>query len=566
MARNERWLAALCSVVVAALQWFPAWRRPSATGYGDWQMVHHNWEAAYVALTRFGEWPLWDPFHCGGIPILGNPESQLYSPFFLVSFLGGTVVAVKVFLVAHVAAGLLGMYVLGRAGYALRPIPSALAAVGWACSGCFAWDGAGGHATFLPFAFAPWLVLCFRHAEQSPRALVGLVLLLGLTLVEGGTYPFPYFLILLGFELIRRLAVEAQRARAARVVLVSGVLVLLTGAIRLVPIHQALSLLPRTVDNADSLTPLELLTMYVARSHPWRVEGHRYVWAEYGSYVGWPIVALAVIGIALLARQRRQVHLAAGLLLFSALAMGNFSPLAPWSLLHQLPVYDSLRVPSRFAVLTTFYMALLAAHAAERLHGIWSGRAATVVATLALLGCGADVLGVNFRTIDRWSGAPLSDQPPATEFHLVRENYGRNYASYPRRNVGTRVCYNGGMNWPVAPGLWDGHKPQARISRALGSVVASNRTTTRVWADVRMQQSGLVLFNQNAADGWRSAQGEVVNSRGLLAVQVPAGARRVEVSYRPAGLLLSVALSLVGLCVTLALLWPNVFRAIVRRP
>jgi hypothetical protein len=30
------------ALLIAALQWFPAFRDARATGFGDWQMIHHN--------------------------------------------------------------------------------------------------------------------------------------------------------------------------------------------------------------------------------------------------------------------------------------------------------------------------------------------------------------------------------------------------------------------------------------------------------------------------------------------------------------------------------------------
>jgi len=89
------------ALLLAALQWFPAFRDPAATGFGDWQMIHHNWEAAYVALARFGEWPLWDPFHCGGVSILGNPDVPQFDQINSVDGVGG--VAARGF--ARIGAG-----------------------------------------------------------------------------------------------------------------------------------------------------------------------------------------------------------------------------------------------------------------------------------------------------------------------------------------------------------------------------------------------------------------------------------------------------------------------------
>ena len=72
---GERRVALGVSLALALGQWGSAFRTGLRTGFGDWQMVHHNWEAAWVTVTRHGEMPLWDPYHCGGIPLFGNPES-----------------------------------------------------------------------------------------------------------------------------------------------------------------------------------------------------------------------------------------------------------------------------------------------------------------------------------------------------------------------------------------------------------------------------------------------------------------------------------------------------------
>ena len=51
-------LAVVAATLASLAYWAPALLAPGATGLGDWQMVHHNWEVGWVALTRHGEWPL----------------------------------------------------------------------------------------------------------------------------------------------------------------------------------------------------------------------------------------------------------------------------------------------------------------------------------------------------------------------------------------------------------------------------------------------------------------------------------------------------------------------------
>ncbi|HEY2736055.1 MAG TPA: hypothetical protein VGI70_18785, partial [Polyangiales bacterium] len=282
------WLGSAC---LALIQWFPVFRSLESTGWGDWQMIHHNWEAAYVSLRRFGEWPLWDPFHCGGVSILRNPESQLYAPQFFLSFAIGTTLAIKLSLWAHMACALCGMYWLARRRYRIGVIGSAFAAVAWGCSGRFVWDGAGGHATFSAFAFAPFIIFLVHRRQNSALEIAGLVSLLVLTLFEGGTYPLPYFALVLAIELGLRFLETPMRREAAIDLLRFGlgiaILTGLLGLVRFVPESIGLAEYPRQMPNNDAVSPLEVVSFLTARDHAWRVAGHPFVWAEYCAYVGW---------------------------------------------------------------------------------------------------------------------------------------------------------------------------------------------------------------------------------------------------------------------------------------
>ncbi|HKP64279.1 MAG TPA: hypothetical protein VJV78_46400 [Polyangiales bacterium] len=547
--RWERIFVPVGCALVALAQWWTIWRIPGATGFGDWQMIQHNWEAAYIALSRFGEWPLWDPFHCGGISIFRNPESQLYSPFFPLSFVVGTVWAIKLMLWAHVAFGLWGAYRLARDAYAL-PVPaSAVCACIWACSGCIVWDGTGGHATFLPFTFTPWLIWLMRTPRPTQQTAAGVALLCVVALYEGGTYPLPFFVLLLAFELVLRVLAERTLRPALGLGATIALLTALAGMLRILPSALALREFPRQVPNNDAVTLGEVLTMLTARMHAWRWPGHPFVWAEYGSYVGWLALLLAAAGAVRVA-WRGPRHLLAGLVLFSAFMLGNHGPYAPWSLLHYLPVYDSLRVPTRFAMFVTLYLALLAGHGlgllgtlAQRLH--WPRVGLCAMSLVAALQLG-DMLVVSQPIIDRWYGPPLEAAAPTTRFHLVSGSYGKRYASYPRLNLGTPSCYNGAMNWRVSKALWVGDEEQVRVQSGEGSVSNVRHGTGRWQVDVQLTTPGRLWFNQNVAAGWRSDTGELLADQDLLALDLPAGRHRVLLRYLPQEWLPCALLGVIG--------------------
>jgi hypothetical protein len=456
------------------------------------------------------------------------------------------------------------MWTFARKQMGLGQPAAALAALTWAFSGFFAWRGAGGHSTFLAFHYVPWIFLCWRRAHDDPRYAAGVAALVGLVLFEGGTYPFPLTFLLLAVDAVAFLVDQPRKVwRVLRTGLVSGALTLLVGAGRLWPIYLTMNRFPRATELDDTQRLADVLESLTAREpHAW-VWGHRWVWAEYGSYVGWAMVALAGYGLFLAASRRRLAPLVVGLFTMTWCAMGGTEPLWPWPLLHELPVYSNLHVPSRFHVMVTFHLALIAAFALDRgfrwmrssATGRGPQRALNALAWTLVLAVGLDVVSNDIRVASRWDGGPVEVEPEP-RFHLVGSaHYLERYATYPSRHVGTPECYDP-VPWPISRALWLGDRPQVRFEPAdAGELVAFERTNHRARAQVRLRRPARMLVNQNFERDWRSSVGATADSRGLLAVDLPAGEHSVVLAYEPRDLpwsMLTTALGLV-LCALLAM-------------
>jgi hypothetical protein len=541
---------AIGSLIAAVLLWLPAFRRPFATGFGDWQFFHHMWEAGYVALKRYHEWPLWDPFHCGGITIFGNPQSQHLSPLYLISLLAGPTLGTKLFVVMHAWAGFAGMYLLGRRER-LSVTAASLASLTWCASGFFVWHVATGHAAFLPFYFAPWIILSVKMAIRNVRYASALAALLALTLLEGGVYPFPYFVLLSGVTILTDGSWRKERVRPLAALLCATILTALMGAVRLWPIIDELRRNPRTMPSGDGVSPLETIEMLTARDHSWLWPSHGFVWVEYGSYVGTAVCGLAVIGL-LSSLRRRGRSLVTGAVVFYALMLGDHGSASPWAWLHALPVYDSLRVPSRFTVLFTLYLTLLAGYGLDMLLRI-AGLAPyqmrrhlrTTLAIALLVPIAVNLAMVQYPIINRWRHPRVRTNSVSPRFYLTELPYHAVLASLPRMNLGSSSCYEA-MNFKRARGLWVGDKPQARIVRSKGKIGELGRTTSRAFFEVTLSKQSRVVINQNYAPGWRTSVGWIESDRGRLALELPAGTHRVELEYRPRMLWPSITLSLIG--------------------
>lgn len=558
------------ALIAAIGFWSPALIHWDRSGWGDWQQFHHWWEVGVVSIRRWGEWPLWDPHHCGGVSQWGQPQAQNFSPLYLIFAVPfGTVIGHKLFLLAHHVIGFTGLYVFARREERFSRSGAFLAAIVWTSSGFAAWHFAGGHSTFLAFLYYPFLLLAWRRAEIDIRWNIAVAAIMTNLLLEGGHYPFPYAIVVLGFDTVARFR-PRRPWPMVRTIMISGLLTGLLGAVRWVPILIAMSRHPRPIEDTDRLSFGEIVEMWTAREHSWRWVGHEWVWAEYGTYVGWGVLTLALVG-TLIAVFKKRFYVVAGALFFLAFSMGYHGPFWPSSVLHTLPFFSNLHLPSRWQVLCTMYIALLTGLVLTRIEIELSKRrflrefdfVRPLLPWALALVIVIDLYVVGLGITDRWNGPPLGREPVLTPQLVRGRNYLEEFSNYPSQNVGTMECYDA-VPWHRSAHLWVGDVPQVRIVdresnrvRTLSGefVHAYDRTNYRAWADVTLASEGRVVFNQNFESQWTSSIGVPIDDGlGRLAVDLPPGRHRIEVRFAPDDLPWSALVSALGL-IACGLLW-----------
>lgn len=525
-------------------------------GPGDWGQTHHWWEAARVAWLTHREAATWDPFHCGGFTLWGQPQAAHLAPtYWLTGLPFGAAAGGLLFAWLHGAVAVAGGYALART-HASR-LASALAGVAWGASGFFAWRMAEGHATFLPLAYLPFALLWFRRALVRDRAAAPTALLLALMVFEGGVYPVAIAALALGAELLASRAPWRRRLRAS---LLTVGLFAAVAAARLWPIAITMARHPRPTATLDAQTPLELLRALASAAPPapWI---HPFAFAEHAAYLGPVVLVLALLGASRIGASRRARALALASFVAAALALGDHGPLSPWRLLHALPGWGQLHVPSRFVGWLTLALTQLAALGLDALLSrVRRGappatRAALALAVGVAIVTGADLVVRARAVVGPWDGAPLAAAP--ARFHLVTEaNYLDAIGGYPARHLGTASCYDP-LTFEVPDALWDGDVPQARLADpAAGAIVSTRRTARTLSIVARLERPTRVLVNQRFDPDWRSDHGFVESQAGLLTVSVaPADDRPMTLRlwHEPPERPWALALSGLGVAAAIAL-------------
>ena len=272
----------------------------------DGRLFAMLWDASRRALVDYGEWPSWNPYHCGGRPLYGDPQAPFPGPMFLLTFFWlPALVGLKLWVLAHLIFGALGARLLARDRGANAPEQLLAAALTCAC-GFLAEHLGGGHLSFTPFLFLPWILLAQRRALRDARWAVLGAGLLALTVIEGGPVPLPLMLVVLGLDGLLRLADPRDRRGLLLSLPLLAVLFFTLSAVRLLPVLEVLRGDPRLMPLDDQLTVAEVVRALLAGPQPRAVPGHPYVWPEYNDYLGPLPVLLLAAALLLAAFERKQ--------------------------------------------------------------------------------------------------------------------------------------------------------------------------------------------------------------------------------------------------------------------
>jgi hypothetical protein len=146
---------------------------------------------AVKSVLTHGEWPLWNPYTCGGMYALGTPQSRFASPPFLLSLLFGALEAPALIAFVMCVLGMEGFfrYTRARSESALGP---ALIAPVFAAHGTLSWGFYNGWVNFYGLLLLPWVMYGVHLAARGRRSGVPVVAgAFAFIIGFGGTYAAP---------------------------------------------------------------------------------------------------------------------------------------------------------------------------------------------------------------------------------------------------------------------------------------------------------------------------------------------------------------------------------------
>ncbi|MCA9522223.1 MAG: hypothetical protein KC609_14685 [Myxococcales bacterium] len=535
------WLA----IAIAFL--FPIFSDWQSMGGWDQTYFHAFDETARRTVLDYGQFPAWNPYHCGGRTLIGHVASTHMHPlFWLVALPLGTGLGFKIYLLLHIFLGVAGMHLYMRERGA-EDLGALVAATAFGACGYFSWHFAGGHVSYYGLTLTPLILLFLERGRHKARYGVWVGLLLAWTFLLGGAYAYPFQVLLVGAHVIYY-SVADRSPTAFYTAAIAGLVSLGVSAVKVLPVLEFTLKHSRPSQLLESIAPWELFEPLLSRrSHFGRWGNHPFTWPEYGSYIGYLPLLLAMIAAARQTTQRR--YYVGMAIFFLLLVLGNHGPYSPYALLRKLPVYKDLRVPSRYLIFVVFYLAALAGFAVSAWRRELTSRfaahqwryylphATALLVILELCSFGQH----EFRRTYNIKPVPLALGESFDQWVVGRPEV-ESYLG-PYRNVGIVNCYEEGAN-PRSPHLRRGKVPQVFLERVGDGKIDEIRVTpNQITFRATLERESVVLINENVDSGWRIGDQKAFDVRGLIAFRLPAGERRYRAVYRPRSMVIGICLT-----------------------
>jgi len=538
-ATNRNALIVLVSLLVVAWQW-PLLFSGNKLAYGDFDYFTQAYEAVRKSVLEFHQFPWYNSWVGGGVPLYANPQIGVISIQTLMVLMFGAPIGLKISIVIYSLIGYWSMFFLLKHVIKLQVVLALPLALLWITNGFFIGHLIQ-HYSFSLFLIFPLLAYLVINCTKKLYWLY-LGLSLGLFILSAFHYAAFHGFIVLGFIAMITLYTNRKflTKYLAAYLKAMIVFVLLAGH-RMLYSFQYASDFPRLfTDIPNKLSTTFLSFVLPPHTNKWiygivKPNHESHSWMEHSAFIGYVMTAV-ILFLLLLCTYKACTYIyppnkkrfteftnsqwfnpalfGIVFILFVVISMGNFSSLSPYGLLQNIPMFKGMRVPSRWLIWAVFSGLIFTGLAVkavddQRLRRILVLLIFLGAAEVYVAGFGNDKFSNpaviyrktgNFEQIEDFDRYKL---PYNFDHYTVRDNFDRRSENYSYE----ATLNNFGQTRGYEPLVDTYYEPTNRCSVTKGcSFIKSGNAEIIYWSPnkivLKRTGEGVVELNMNPSNYW----------------------------------------------------------------
>jgi hypothetical protein len=523
----------------------------------DWHKEFQMTSANWITLTKYHEFPFWNPYISGGNFLFAHPESHVLTPETIFLIIFGPITGLYFSVLFFYILGFLGCYFIGR-HLKLTYLATLYLATAFTFSSYVMNNLFIGASTWMMFGFIPFAFYFLLKAKDDWRYGIAAGFFHAMLYLGGAIYPYMFFLLFAGIFVASDI-IANRNFKFLKGIFVFLIFSILFASIKILPNLDLYAVNVREGGIEKIPFGFDLLNKAFFDKHQaWNVvsaftyKGTNFHFPYYGMYIGLIPIILGILGIAFSSSRLKWALATLGVFL---IYLSSFEQLSfIWEIIYQIPGYGSLSRQARiliyFALLLSITGAMLVSKIDKlRIKNLRHGKlfkkiviAALIIFVFADLTKSGHIITSNLAPLPMQEGLVRWEEPfeyydfydrlsmPDDQIQVLDANYFKTFSHFNTlSNKGSikrvydpmAILPGGDIKSKGEPG----YKGEYYFENDGENTIDLIRwTPNKISLQLKTDQDNLLLVNQNYHKVWKNKEGfNVINKDGQLAVEIPKG-------------------------------------------
>jgi len=526
----------------------------------DWDYFYLMESASRMSISEFGEFPLWNPYKCGGMVLFSHPDSKFFTPLFFLTLIFGEIISIKIEIMLMMILGIIGMYLLSKE-LKMSQTAGIVSTLIFTLSPHFMLRVVTGNPNWLTMLLLPLTIYLFLK-----RRYILVSLIITFIVFYGGSYNLLFFVLALGYVGI---IFSKNKKKVIFWICMIITLSILLSAIKTVTFIDTLYLNnPRMYIKPQEASASILFDSLINRgTDPYKndfvIPGLKYLknkktyfFVQYNSYIG--LIPLVILLGGLIIFYKKLWPLLIALVLSSFYYLGNNTVINIYQLSRILPLFSSIRNQTSIGVLIIFFSAITIGKIITFAKKKFKIPRLTIILLIIIIAL--DLIIINTGILSGVFEKYINNQYPEEFKFPSYVNQSSKFGEYGQflQNHGQIICYETYPIKSISKNIIDSvnikGNPITRNSDLFrGDVYLINNETTEIVKytpnslEIRVNttEETTLVVNQNYHKSWKSDRPVEKTNRGLISVRVTPEDKIIRLRFSPTSFWMGMWISII---------------------